>query len=59
MITQHSGIRRLFTAEKTVEERADASQARFVTRLGDIKVETKTGNDIGDVDGPFVTDRYL
>jgi hypothetical protein len=60
MIKQHSAIRKLFAAMKSIEEKSVMSRpARFFTRLGDVKVETKMGSYIGDIDGPLATDRYL
>jgi hypothetical protein len=56
MITKHSGISRLFAAKATLEERTDAS--RFVTRLGDVKVETKEGGKTDVIDGSMATDRF-
>jgi hypothetical protein len=56
MSTKHSGIRKLFAAKQTLEERADAT--RFVTRLGDVKVETKEGGKTDVIDGSMATDRF-
>jgi hypothetical protein len=59
MIAHHSAIRRLFAPKKTLEERTDASvSARFVTRLGDVKVETKEMGHTDVLDGPAITDRF-
>jgi hypothetical protein len=58
MSTQHSGIRKLFAAKKPAEESIDASQPRFVTRLGDVKIETKLSGKSEVIDGSMVTDRF-
>jgi hypothetical protein len=59
MITNYSGIRRVFAAKKTLGERPDASHpARFVTRLGDVKVETKEPGGLGPIDHVAPVERY-
>ena len=59
MITQLSGIRRLFAANRPIDEKSHAGQSGyFVSRLGDVKVETKEGGHTEVIDGPQATDRY-
>jgi hypothetical protein len=56
MNTKQSTIRKWFAGKKEV---ADAGRsARFVSRLGDVKVETKTTGATEHLDGPDQTDRY-
>jgi hypothetical protein len=59
MNTKHSGIRRLFAAKKTPHEGSDTSlPAPFLTRLGDIKVETKGPNGLENIDNFVTMERY-
>jgi hypothetical protein len=58
MSTKYSEIRSWF-AGKTNQERMDATKpGRFITRLGDVKVDTKTPGGDGPVDVELTMERY-
>jgi hypothetical protein len=51
MLTKHSAIRSWFAAKRLDHEQLDSSgMAGFVTRLGDVKVETRTPGGKGPID---------
>ena len=50
MFTKHSAIRSWFAAKTLDHEQLDSSGMGFVTRLGDVKVETKTPGGRGPID---------
>jgi len=59
MITKPSKIRSWFTAKRSTHEELDSSDPlAFVTRLGDVKVETKHGNGTKVIDSTMPLEFY-
>ena len=59
MITKHSAIRSWFAAKRPAREQIDSSDPLgFVTRLGDVKVETKRGTGTKVIDSTMPLEFY-